>query len=53
VKLQLWSESLDGQPDELLGQVDVDDEFWENATACAGDAFELITDLATEVNGGV
>ena len=48
MKLQLWT-TAHGDPNELLGEVDVDDEEWENAQACAGDAYELITDLASEV----
>jgi hypothetical protein len=48
MKLQLWT-TVNGDPNELLGEVDVDDEEWENAQASAGDAYELITDLASEV----
>jgi hypothetical protein len=48
MKLQLWT-TVDGQAEDCLGEVEVDDEQWQSAQACAGDAFELITDLAAEI----
>lgn len=48
MKLQLWT-TVNGEANEFLGEVEVDDKEWNNAQACAGDAFELITDLATEL----
>jgi hypothetical protein len=48
MKLQLWT-TVNGEPDELLGEIDVDDEQWHNAQACPGDAHELICDLAGEL----
>lgn len=48
MKLQLWR-AFDGEANDFLGEVDVSDEEWENAQACAGDAYELITCLAEEV----
>lgn len=52
VKLQLWT-TVDGQPDDLLGEVEVGDEEWMNAQAEGADARQLILDLAAEVEGGV
>lgn len=37
MKLQLWS-TVDGQADDLLGEVDVDDEEWRDAQANGADA---------------
>lgn len=51
MKLQLWT-TVNGEADDLLGEVDVDDEEWHNAQADGGDAIQLIRDLATEVDGG-
>lgn len=48
MKLQLWT-TVNGEPDDLLGQVDVDDEEWQNAQVDGGSAIELIRDLASEV----
>lgn len=48
MKLQLWT-TVNGEANECLGEVEVDEEEWTNAQACAGDAFELITDLAAEI----
>jgi hypothetical protein len=50
MKLQLWT-TVDGHAEECLGEIDVDDEQWHYAQACAGDAYELITDLANECQG--
>lgn len=52
MKLQLWT-TVDGQPDDLLGEVEVGDEEWMNAQAEGADARQLILDLAAEVEGGV
>lgn len=48
MKLQLWT-TVNGEADEMLGEVDIDDEEWHNAQACGGDALELIQNLASEV----
>lgn len=48
MKLQLWT-TVDGQADDLLGEVEVDDEEWRNAQTEGGDALELIRDLAMEI----
>lgn len=48
MKLQLWT-TVNGHAEDCLGEIEVDDEQWRNAQACAGDAYELITDLAAEV----
>lgn len=48
MKLQLWT-TVNGDPDELLGEVEVDDEQWINAQTEGGDALELIRDLAMEI----
>jgi hypothetical protein len=48
VKLQLWT-TVNGNADELLGEVDVDDEEWNNAQAEGADARELILALASEM----
>lgn len=51
MKLQLWT-TVDGQPDEMLGEIDVDDEEWYDAQSSGGDALELIRNLAVEIDGG-
>jgi len=51
MKLQLWT-TVNGQPDEMLGEVDVDDDEWNDAQADGGSALELIRDLAVEIDGG-
>lgn len=51
MKLQLWT-TVNGEPDDLLGEIDVDDEEWHNAQAEGADARQLILDLATEIDGG-
>lgn len=51
--LQLWTADDEGRhAEDFLGEVRVDDDEWANAQDCAGDAYELITDLAAEVNDG-
>lgn len=52
MKLQLWT-TVAGEPDDLLGEVDVDDQEWMDAQADGADARQLILDLAAEVEGGV
>jgi hypothetical protein len=51
MKLQLWT-TVNGEANDLLGEVDVDDEEWHDAQADGGDAIQLIRDLATEIDGG-
>lgn len=51
MKLQLWT-TVDGQADDMLGEVDVDDDEWNNAQADGADARQLILDLAVEIDGG-
>lgn len=48
MKLQLWT-TINGEADDLLGEVEVDDEEWFDAQADGGSALELIQSLATEV----
>lgn len=50
MKLQLWTTDANGEPDELLGEIDVDDGQWADAQTGAGEARELIQELASEVN---
>ena len=50
MKLQLWT-TVNGEADDLLGEVDVDDELWLDAQSSPGDALQLIQDLADEVSG--
>jgi hypothetical protein len=49
MKLQLWT-TANGEADELLGEVDVDNNEWANAQADGGYAINLIRDLAAEVS---
>jgi len=51
MKLQLWT-TVDGQADDLLGEIDVDDDEWNDAQADSGSAINLILDLAAEIEGG-
>lgn len=53
MKLQLWTTNANGDPGEFLGEVEVSDEYWINCTSASCDAFELLQNLADEVNGGV
>lgn len=48
MKLQLWT-TVNDEADELLGEIDVDDEEWNNAQADGADARELIVNLASEL----
>jgi hypothetical protein len=48
MKLQLWT-NVNGQADECLGEIDVDDQEWNDAQGCSGDALELIQALASEM----
>ena len=48
MKLQLWTD-VDGNADELLGEIDVDDDAWTDAQSSPGDAIALIQDLALEI----
>lgn len=48
MKLQLWT-TVDGEPDDLLGEIDVDDDEWHDAQADAGRALELVQSLASEL----
>lgn len=51
MKLQLWT-TVNGQADEMLGEIDVDDDDWHDAQVDGVDARELIRELAIEVDGG-
>lgn len=51
MKLQLWT-TINGQADDMLGEIDVDDEEWNNAQTEGADALQLIRDLAVEIDGG-
>lgn len=50
MKLQLWTD-VDGQPDELLGEVDVTDEEWADCQSSGADSLQLIRDLTDEIGG--
>jgi hypothetical protein len=52
MKLQLWTTTANGEANECLGEIDVEDEEWYDAQCDDGSALELIRDLASEVNGG-
>lgn len=47
MKLQLWT-TVDGQADDMIGEIDVDEEEWNDAQADGGSALELIQALAIE-----
>lgn len=53
MKLQLWTTDVTGQPDDLLGEVEIGDDEWADAQTDSGSALGLIQDLADEVDGGV
>lgn len=48
MKLQLWT-TVNGQADDLLGEIDVDDDEWHDAQADGGSALELVQSLASEL----
>lgn len=45
--LQLWS-TLNGQPEDLLGEIEVDDETLRDAQSSPADSLQLIQDLTAE-----
>lgn len=48
MKLQLWT-IVNGQANDLLGEVNVDDDEWRDAQADGGSALGLVLDLADEL----
>jgi len=46
MKLQLWTTDDNNDPDELLGEINVDDDEWRSAQTWGADARELICALA-------
>jgi len=51
MKLQLWT-TVDGEPEDMLGEIEVSDEDWYDAQSSGADSLRLIQDLAAEVHGG-
>jgi len=45
--LQLWT-TVDGQPDDLLGEIEVDDETLRDAQSSPADSLQLVQDLTAE-----
>lgn len=45
--LQLWT-TANGQPEDLLGEIEVDDETLRDAQSSPGDSLQLIQDLTAE-----
>lgn len=48
MKLQLWT-TVNGEPDDMLGEIEVDDEEWHDAQSSGADAMQMIQDLAVEI----
>lgn len=50
MKLQLWT-TVDGEADELLGELDVNDQEWWAGQTDPGSALALLGNLADEIVG--